>query len=41
LTGEAARPKPLNRAWELARNCAEVAITAGIGLVVWALFSWK
>ena len=41
LTGEAARPKPLNRAWELARNCAEVALTAAIGLVVWALFSWK
>src|ERR1700736_2369473 len=41
LTGEAARPKPLNQAWELARNCAEVALTAAIGLVVWALFSWK
>ena len=41
LTGEAARVKPLNQAWELARNCAEVVVTAVIGLVVWALFSWK
>ena len=41
LTGEAARVKPLNRAWELARNCAEVVVTGAIGLVVWALFSWK
>jgi hypothetical protein len=41
LTGEVARAKPLSQVWELARNCAEVVITAALGLAVWALFSWK
>jgi hypothetical protein len=41
LTGDKVRTKPLNRAWEIARNCAEAGVVAAIGLAVWALFSWK